>query len=200
VYEQLGQTHSGLGQFFTPPNLCDLCASLTVSGMEKKEEPTIMDPCCGSGRMPLAATAHVDNGIYSLVDLDPICVRMSAINMALHGMKGEVNCMNALGVGDDWRFGYIMMPNFIMPGIRLLHYAKFEQTNIYHTYAGYKEMIKANQEQELLKRNKGSLFDGLKTEILETKKKPPKSQTTRKRSDKKTNKGDNKPPPQLSLF
>lgn len=51
-------------------------------------------------------------------DIDPICTKMTAVNMALNGVVGEVLCMNGLDItGETYRFGYQVEPsiNFIPP-------------------------------------------------------------------------------------
>lgn len=85
-----------LGQYFTPPPLCKLMANLTA-GDEPTEVKTMNDPACGSGRMLLAINA-IHPGKYYFVgqDLDFMCVKMTALNLMIHGCKGRVMHMNTL--------------------------------------------------------------------------------------------------------
>lgn len=99
------------GQFFTPNPICEFMASIThtdrVSDAETKEPLRILDPACGSGRMLLAA--HRTNGPgheYYGIDIDRICVKMTALNLFLNGIwNSEVMCANAL-VPNDFVIAY----------------------------------------------------------------------------------------------
>ena len=73
------------GQFLTPDSICELMAQL--SGAEGK---TVCDPCCGSGRMLLAAARLNRDREFIGQDVDLRCVRMTAINLALRGLYGYV--------------------------------------------------------------------------------------------------------------
>lgn len=75
-------------QFFTPMHITELMAEL-VDG-------SISDPCCGSGRMLLSSLKHArKKGIDPYgADLDPICVKMTAIN--LYGATGKIECKNTI--------------------------------------------------------------------------------------------------------
>jgi type I restriction enzyme M protein len=102
---------SHLGQFFTPPCICDLMAAFTVEHDSKSS----MDCCSGSGRLLLAAKVRNPSGKFFASDVDPVCFKMTAINMALHGCQGEASCMDALRM--DWRTGFRVNPLFGIPGI-----------------------------------------------------------------------------------
>lgn len=84
---------SGLGQFFTPQSVCDLMAMMTL---EKDFGKNINDPCCGSGRLILASHNYAPGNYYVAQDLDHICVKMTCINLAMHGIKAEVYHQNTI--------------------------------------------------------------------------------------------------------
>jgi hypothetical protein len=105
----------GLGQFFTPADVCDLMAAMQLADLGSDTPDRrlrIMDPCCGSGAMLLAAGRQVlakggsellSYFSFTGTDLDPICVRMCATqwiaNAALHDARpGEIilRCGNSL--------------------------------------------------------------------------------------------------------
>lgn len=97
VYEYIASQSkkSFLGQFFTPEPVCDLMTQITHSG-EKIEGKRVNDPACGSGRTLLSFNAfHPGNYLFA-EDLDPICAKMAAVNMAMHGCQGQVTCMNTI--------------------------------------------------------------------------------------------------------
>lgn len=79
---------SALGQFFTPPHICDLMTNF--QGEHTGKKIIVNDPTCGSGRMLLSF--HVNNlgNYYMVSDLDIICCKMSILNFMLHGMCGIV--------------------------------------------------------------------------------------------------------------
>lgn len=85
---------SNFGQFFTPKDLCTLIAEMTLPKDDFGKK--INDPCSGSGRLILAAN-HIAKGHYYVCqDLDPICCKMTAINLCFHGINAEVHCMDSL--------------------------------------------------------------------------------------------------------
>lgn len=101
---------SRLGQFFTPHHICDLMTQL----QNPVERDTVLDPCSGSGRLLLSAHAYNPKIMCYATDVDPVCAKMSALNMAMHGVRGEVSCMNALSM--EWHFGLIINPMFSTDG------------------------------------------------------------------------------------
>jgi type I restriction enzyme M protein len=86
---------SALGQFFTPPQICDLMAQINGT-----ENGTINDPAAGSGRCLIALDRlHPDNrlkNMYYAMDLDARCVKMCAINFVMYGLKGFVVHMDSI--------------------------------------------------------------------------------------------------------
>ncbi len=93
---------SGLGQFFTPESLCNLMAQIMVSD---EWGQTVNEPCSGSGRMVLAANHKTKGNYYVCEDIDPICAKMTAINLCFHKIKGEVHCRDVIAY-DKPRFTY----------------------------------------------------------------------------------------------
>lgn len=109
-YEVIASEHksSWLGQFFTPHSLCSLIAGMQMDG--QMDRPIVNDPACGSGRLMLAhhALAPTNRGYYVGCDVDPICCDMTAINMMMHGMEGEVIEMDTLRM--QFRRGWRINP------------------------------------------------------------------------------------------
>ena len=105
---------SMLGQYFTPEPIVEFMTSILDVGSREKFE-RVLDPACGSGRMGLCAATHAhkkDTMVWvTMNDIDPICTKITAVNMALHGVVGEALCMNGLDIeGDSYRFGYQVAP------------------------------------------------------------------------------------------
>lgn len=91
---------SGLGQFFTPQAICTMCAQMIIpKGTFGKN---INEPTCGSGRMILATHIHAPGNYYVAQDMDHICVKMTCINLAMHGVKAEVHHMDSLQNNTPW--------------------------------------------------------------------------------------------------
>lgn len=104
IYEVVasGSKKSSMGQFFTPPSICDLMTSIQYT--EKVVGKTVNDPSCGSGRTLLSFhAAHPGNFLFG-EDLDALCSRMCVVNFVLHGAIGQVQHMNSLSM--EWYAGW----------------------------------------------------------------------------------------------
>ena len=99
---------SALGQFFTPSALCDMMAKMVDDGEWGK---TVNEPCSGSGRMVLALNNSTKGNYYVCQDLDPMCAKMTAINLCMHEIKSEVHCMNTITM-NDLRFSFYINHQF----------------------------------------------------------------------------------------
>lgn len=123
IFMSLTTQGGGKGQFFTPVSLCDLMAMANISDTDDfaskgimtsfGHRVTVSDPSAGSSRNLLAAHArllHLKQKKPYLVaeDVDAICCKMSAVNMAVHGCFGEVVCHNTLSEPDKVRMGWII--------------------------------------------------------------------------------------------
>lgn len=110
IYEELYQSKykaSETGQFFTPPALCDLLATLTTIRNEHRE--TVNDNACGSGRTLLsdfASDKYNVKNYYTADDIDIVSVKMCALNMMMHGMRGRVMQHDTLTNPILFDFGY----------------------------------------------------------------------------------------------
>ena len=107
-----GKYKSFRGQFFTPAAVADLCAKISVP-QQQGDRPVINDCACGSARMLLAAEQFAfEKGITQpyLIgeDIDGMCCKMAAINMAVHGCLGEVVRHDSLQTPDGLYYGYII--------------------------------------------------------------------------------------------
>lgn len=110
------------GQFFTPPAMCDMMASITLNGDEPEGYLTkfgrrvvLNDSSAGSSRNLLAGYIRAMEQLkwkrkpYLVAeDLDALCCKMSALNMCVHGCYGEVVNHNTLTEPRQVRFGYII--------------------------------------------------------------------------------------------
>lgn len=130
IYEHLASRSktSRMGQFFTPPEVCDVMARICYDGQEAP--PQAYDPCAGSGRLLLAQRAvRKDIDLYVAGDVDPVCVKMCALNFWLHGMRGEVACMNSLSL--QWYFAYQTHPRLLWPFITYIGEDRKEESLMY---------------------------------------------------------------------
>lgn len=129
------------GQCFTPQGIANLCAKISFNNaeIESAKMPCgffgtryiLSDPACGSGRLMLAGSYHFvktyDNYPFAVCeDIDTICVKQTAINLALHGFYGEVVCHDSLREPDNLRFGYIVNEGMypIRDGLSSLRYSE----------------------------------------------------------------------------
>lgn len=155
VYETIASRSkcSWLGQFFTPPTVCDFMAQiqlveLTADGKPKTDN-RVNDCACGSGRTLLALNKYAPGNRLYAEDLDPICTKMAAINLALHGCKGQVCNMNSLNP-EDWRFGYEINP-WIFSTVGIPHIVPItkEQSYSYGHWELRKQQIIEERSQKL---------------------------------------------------
>lgn len=108
LYEEMYQTRgkaSTLGQFYTPTHLCNLLTMCVGTG----DESRINDPACGSGRTLLAHFADSKfspKGYYIGEDIDTISVKMCALNMMIHGMRGRAVRHDTLKSPVHFDYGY----------------------------------------------------------------------------------------------
>lgn len=91
--EHLGNNYKG--QFFTPETLCEMIAKMQI-GTKLPDKATVADPCCGSGRLLLAAAKINRNALFYAMDIDLTCCKMTVINFLLNTLCGEVTWMNTL--------------------------------------------------------------------------------------------------------
>jgi len=110
LYEEIASNSkaSFLGQFFTPSTVCDFMAQITQpldECGEKRTGLTVNDPASGSGRTLLAFNKVAPGNYLVGQDVDVICTKMTAINLALHGCKGQSLNGDSLRP-DHFIFGY----------------------------------------------------------------------------------------------
>ena len=123
LFMSLHAAGNSKGQFFTPPHVCTMMSRCILHEAEPKEwelprtpfgrRLTMNDPTCGSSRLLLAgasvqmkvmqedwgydyAKAMERRPYLCAEDIDMNCVKMSAINIALHGYFGECVCHDTL--------------------------------------------------------------------------------------------------------
>lgn len=110
--ELSGKIKSFRGQFFTPAPVADLCAKMSAQE-SSGARPVINDCACGSARMLLAAEqlAYERGSVQPYLigeDIDGMCCKMAAINLAVHGCLGEVVRHDSLQHPDELSYGYII--------------------------------------------------------------------------------------------
>lgn len=130
-YEVLASSSkkSSFGQFFTPEPVCDMIAQMQVFDTKDEKDLKINDPACGSGRLLLAFNALRPGNYFVAQDLDPICCKMTALNMMIHGIKGEVIHGDTLRM--DMIGGWIINPRiYTFGGLPHLVKAKRPETKI----------------------------------------------------------------------
>lgn len=135
LYMALHPGGGGKAQFFTPPDVAQVVAEVNLSGVDVSEAVgcdtpfgrriVINDPACGSSRMLMAgagvvvrkmqtelgwdeATVYARRPYVVAEDLDMNCVKMSAINIMMHGYFGECVCHNTLTEPEACHLGYFI--------------------------------------------------------------------------------------------
>jgi len=110
VYEEFAM-HSksrqqALGQFFTPQHICDLMTQLNLGDQpyDPQEEGAVLDPACGSGRLMVSMIIERPNNHYTGIDLDPICTKMTALNLLFFNVNGYALNGDSLKCTVEWGF------------------------------------------------------------------------------------------------
>lgn len=139
---------SVFGQFFTPKPICDFMQAIlqpdTDAGDTRKTGFRVNDPACGSGRTLLAFHCkNLGNYLYA-DDLDPMCTKMAAINMCIHGAVGQACNMNSLDP-EDWRFGYNVNPSLYPYGLLSIEPITKEQSYSWNNWEKRKREVEVQQ-------------------------------------------------------
>ena len=92
-YFTLEITKGHNGQYFTPQPVCDLMQAMVADNISGKK---VLDPSCGSGRTLMSVAKRNPENEFFGADVDCNCAMMTAINMCLNTMIGEVAWMNSL--------------------------------------------------------------------------------------------------------
>jgi hypothetical protein len=99
VYEGAELSNAGHGQFFTPYDISKMLAQVSLpEEFPEHRIITIYDPCSGAGGMAVAACEVMGErgfdwqrkACFTLLDIDPVCFRMSYIQLSLIGASGVV--------------------------------------------------------------------------------------------------------------
>ncbi|GAC1651498.1 MAG: hypothetical protein NVS4B9_42050 [Ktedonobacteraceae bacterium] len=110
VYMELGQSDRRFGQYFTPWPVARLMAGINLGDLRPLEpgQPPLrfLEPCVGSGVLILAAVETIEERCPGMIargevefygmDIDPVCVKMARLNMALHGIGSRVERLEDL--------------------------------------------------------------------------------------------------------
>ena len=129
IFHSLELHNKYKGQYFTPPDICNLMGSITLNSKQHQEELsqkgyiTLMDECVGSGGLVLGfAKAMRDNKLNcqkQLVvycrDIDIKCVHMTYLQLSLYGIPAVVIHGDTLK-NEEWSRWYT--PMYILHGWR----------------------------------------------------------------------------------
>lgn len=142
-YEFLASSskQSWFGQFFTPDSVVNFMTKIQYSDDIIGKGLRVNDPASGSGRFLIAFHAHYPGNYTFAEDIDPICAKMTAINMMVHGCEGEVVCHNSL-IPDDWRFGFWINPDIRTIGLPSIEPIQKEQSVILRMWENQKNNTK----------------------------------------------------------
>lgn len=144
IYFEQYLSDKGLSQYFTPYPIARFMAE--IQGIDEEKEVRILDPACGSGRMLLAAgdKGGKHHRFYG-IDLSLLCVKITAVNLFLNGLQGEVMCANALAP-NDFRLSYrIRRPPF---GITII--TQKESSELWHMHnRSFTQQLKKKENEQL---------------------------------------------------
>ena len=104
----------GFEQYFTPPSICEVVTKVVVTNdIISGGRYVISDPSCGSSRNLLAVhtklSSECKKSPYIVAeDIDILCCKMSAVNLAIHGCFGEVVCHDTIAEPHTIRNGFLI--------------------------------------------------------------------------------------------
>lgn len=134
VIGEFYETHlcgEGASPRFLPWEWCQEIAASIEQGVNSKHvEHATADPCCGSGRLLLAhmTRSGAERPLLG-IDPDPLCVKMTALNLWLKGaFMGEIMCADQAKGPDHFAFSYRL--SLIPHG--LLHITKPQDSGLWH--------------------------------------------------------------------
>ena len=120
------------GQFFTPPNVCEMMGMIALDGetltrtIEKKGYITVCEPCIGSGGMVLGAAKAMANQkmnyqtqmLVTGIDIDIKCVQMAYLQLSLLGIPAVIIHGNSLTneVWSRWHTPAYFLGSWTMKG------------------------------------------------------------------------------------
>lgn len=138
------------GQFFTPEPICEFMARCNIT--ENMERQRVNDPACGSGRFLLASHACNPRNFHYGQDIDRTCCLMSALNMMIHGIQGEVVHGDSLNA-DSYFSGWAINPSIKqLQGIPHIENLVKENSFIFHVAQSHKKdrlaEMERNQQEE----------------------------------------------------
>jgi len=125
IFHELELHNKWKGQFFTPTNVCDMMARMSLSKNDptiaEKEYIPVCEPCVGSGAMVLSmAKALTDckfnyckQMVVTATDVDLKCVHMAYLQFSLYGIPAVVIHGNTLSL-EEWSRWYT--PAYIWDG------------------------------------------------------------------------------------
>lgn len=116
MFHEMALHNKWKGQFFTPQDVCDLMAAVTVGNNNiatGKGYITVCEPTCGSGAMLFGMAKQVlkqefsisDNMVAFATDVDLRCVHMTYIQLSLYGIPAVVTHGNSLTL-EEWSHWY----------------------------------------------------------------------------------------------
>lgn len=89
------------GQFFTPPDVCNLMLGVDIPKDYNPIDKVVNDPTCGSGRFLIAYQSQHQGSYLLGQDLDEFACKMCVLNMLIHGAVGVVVWKNTLS-GEEY--------------------------------------------------------------------------------------------------
>ena len=107
------------GQFFTPPQVCEMMGMIALDGenlartIEKNGYISVCEPCIGSGGMVLGAAKAMANRklnyqtqmLVTGIDIDIKCVQMAYLQLSLMGIPAVIVHGNSL-TNEEWSRWY----------------------------------------------------------------------------------------------
>lgn len=145
-YEEKAMSkQNGFAQYFTPMVICEFMASIVDVSADGKY---VYEPTCGSGRLNLAMHTKNHKLFHYANDLDITCVKMTALNFVLHGVKGLITCDDGLFMKRAFK-GAFLVNYSTAPIIEYIDNADLAYKLLYSIVPSNKPNLKINPEKVL---------------------------------------------------
>lgn len=156
IYEELHMGSKTFQQYFTPEDVAEFMAKITVPREHHKETETLSDPTCGSGRLIYAYAQELhlqginfqDKIKVQASDIDIDCVHMTYIQCSLYNIPAVICHENSLSKD---LFATYKTPAFIL---------KYERRSLLENLQKAKETSRVQEQPaETNRKNKDKNFD-----------------------------------------
>jgi len=151
-YMESNMLNEGIGQFFTPYNVCDMITEVSLPEIPA-EIQTILDPAAGTGRFMLSTAKHYAkklgyfNFTFTNIDIDYRVWVFCIFNALLNNIPG----IHILGdsLATKFRDAYATMPSFLPNGDEVIYTTIWRRADAKALEEKMKKMMPISGQQKM---------------------------------------------------